>query len=222
MLNPQHLPSDPKLQHPSIFDRVLQTKWFDFLKLELSSITSVTLSKLYELYNKFYQIHGGEVKLYLREQYRMGINGPKKGQEFLGLGGFTPMKIFPIDPDGKKSPGKNLRCPDGSYFYSVELVGQSNVWLSPDDVLSEGRELYARYSGKHDLEAGLLASGPMLTRLKGLVACGHTGWTRQSKGKTRVPDNIKDWFKRARNSETPLPDFSRVYDVELGVVKKNS
>jgi CRISPR-associated endonuclease Cas3-HD len=208
----------------TVYNGVLQTKWYDFLKLELNGISSVSLSRLYEAYNKFYQLNGGDVKEYLREQYKVGMNGPKRGMEFVGLVGFAPTKVLNPDPD-RKSSNKNLRCPDGSYFYTVEFVGRPNEWLPPDEdgnpPLSEGHELYDLYSGKGELTAGLLTSGTMLTRLKGLVNSGFSAWTKHSKGKARIPDNLKDWFKRARNPETPLPDFSRRYDVHLGVVKKS-
>jgi hypothetical protein len=141
--------------------------------------------------------------------------------EFKGLVGFAPVKLLnaEVSKDKKKSSKKNLRSPDGSWFYTVEFKGQPNVWLPPESVLSEGRELFERYEGNGALNVGLLTSGAMLTRLKGLVSCGYILWTRQSNGKGVMPGSLEDWFKRAKNPETPLPDFSRKYDLVLGVVK---
>jgi CRISPR-associated endonuclease/helicase Cas3 len=206
----------------TVYDTTLSSLWYKFLKQSLMGITSVDLVKLYEIYNSFYQTYRKELRAYLMEQYRIGMNGLKKGMEFLALVKFEPIKLLNHDPDKvrDKASCKNLRNPDGSYFYTVEIVGSKNVWLPPDDVLSEGHELYARYAGNDALCAGLRTSGKMLTRLKGLVACGYTAWTRQSKGKVKLPGNPLDWFKKARDPETPLPDFSRKYDPVLGVIKK--
>jgi hypothetical protein len=192
-----------------------------FLKQELSGISTINLAGLYKIYNKFYQTYGEEIQVFIRDQYNNGMNGPRKGMEFIGLVGFAPIKVLNTDPDKKKkSSNKNLRSPDGSYFYTVEVVGQPNTWLGPESVLSEGYDLYNRYSSSGPHTAGLINAGAMMTRLKGLVACGYDAWTKQSRGKTKVPDNLKDWFKKARNTETPLPDFSREYDLKLGVINK--
>jgi CRISPR-associated endonuclease Cas3-HD len=209
----------------TVYNCGLQDRWFKFLKQELAGVSTIDLEGLYKLYNKFYfdpcnNINYNAVRDFLIDQYSVGMNGPKKGREFLGLVGFEPLKVLDCDPTNKsKISNKNLRSPNGSYFYTVGLVGQPNVWLSPNDVLNEGNELYERYSGNGALNLGLLTSGAMLTRLKGLVACGYNGWMKQVKGKSGIPSSIKDWFKKARNPETPLPDFSRQYDSILGVKK---
>jgi hypothetical protein len=204
----------------TVYDSELQAKWYLFLVKELAGVTSVNLVRMYEIYNKFLQDYRKEVMEYLIGQYLTGMNGPDKKREFLGLIEFSPKKLLNTDPEKKdKSSYKSLRNPDGSYFYSVEIIGQPNVWLPPDDVLSEGYELHSRYEGDPKLTAGLINSGAMLTRLKGLFACGYTAWRKQSQGKAKCPDNLKDWFRKARNPETPLPDFSRKYDSVLGVIK---
>lgn len=203
----------------TVYDKELRDKWSVFLKQELKEKTHVTLMELYEIYNKFYQINGTEVKKYLIGLYKTGMNGPKKGMEFIGLVGFAPTKILNTDKSKILSSKKNLRNPDGSYFYTVEFEGQPNVWLAPENVLSEGRELYERYSNDGKLNRGLLTSGTMLTRLKGMVECGYQGWVKVSKGKGKMPDNLKEWFKKARCPDTPLPDFSHKYNKVLGVVK---
>jgi hypothetical protein len=191
-----------------------------FLKKELTGTTAVNLVQMYEIYNNFLQNYRKEVISYLLEQYLTGMNGPDKKREFLGLIEFFPKKLLNTDPEKKdKSSYKSLRNPDGSYFYSVEIDGQPNIWLPPEDVLSEGYELHARYEGDPKLNAGLLNSGAMLTRLKGLFACGFKAWKKQSQGKLKCPDNLKDWFRKARDPETPLPDFSRKYNSLLGVIK---
>lgn len=59
----------------------------------------------------------------------------------------------------------------------------------------------------------------MLTRLKGLVKCGYTSWDKESRGKKIIPEVTAKWFKKARNPDTPLPDFSRKYHPVLGVIK---
>lgn len=206
----------------TVYDAKLQAKWYAFLKQSLTGVSMVDLKQLYCIYNDFYQVYRLDIMLYIKEQYRVGMNGFQKGMEFLGLVGFNPVKVLNADPDKKKKqPTKNLRSPDGSYFYTVELVGQPNVWLPPQDVLSEGYEIYKRYkddkTGK--LILGLFDLGSMLTRIKGLVACGYVAWTRISKGKQKLPSGLDDWFRKARDPETPLPDFSRKYDPDLGVIK---
>jgi hypothetical protein len=174
---------------------------------------------MYEIYNKFYQVHGDRIKLFLRDLYLNGMNGPGKGKEFMGLVGFEPRKVLNSIPKKNKTSTKNLRSPDGSWYYTVEIVGQPNAWLPSEDVLSEGYDLVNHYASSGPLTSGLMASGPMQTRLKGLVNCGYDAWTRHSKGKVGMPSVPKEWFKKARNPETPLPDFSRVYDLVLGVKK---
>jgi len=206
----------------TVYKSDLQNLWYQFLINELTGVSAVNLVRLYEVYNKFLQTYMEEIRKYLSEQYLTGMNGPDKKREFLGLVKFSPKKLLNTDPEKKdKSSYKSLRNPDGSFFYSVEIIGQPNVWLSPDDVLSEGYGLYSRYAGKGVLQDGLGPSGVsrMLTRLKGLFACGYNAWRKQSQGKAKCPDNIPDWFQKARNPETPLPDFSRKYDPKLGVIK---
>jgi CRISPR/Cas system-associated endonuclease/helicase Cas3 len=202
----------------TVYNKDLQKKWYAFLKNALCNFSEVDLRTLYKIYNKFYHSYRSDMIEYLKEQYRVGMHGYKAGMEFLGLIGFYPIKVLNSDPERKeKKQHKNLRNPDGSYFYTVELIGKPNQWLPPEDVLSEGYELHDRYEKNGKLTLELLNSGAMLTRLKGLVACGYTGWRRQSKGV--VPTNMKTWFYKARDPETPLPDFSRRYDSVLGVIK---
>jgi hypothetical protein len=206
----------------TVYDMGLQKKWYAFLCTNLKEASSVDLKTMYNIYNEFYKINRKDIIVYLMEQYRIGMNGYRKDMEFLGLIKFNPVMIpnnENVNGNKIKRQGKTLRNPDGSYFYTVELVGRPNVWLSPEDVLSEGFELHSRYENNGDLNRGLLNSGAMLTRLKGLVKCGYSGWTRQSKGKKGLPSSLKAWFYNARNSETPLPDFSRKYDPILGVIK---
>ena len=203
----------------TVYDRALQAEWYEFLKENLSSVSEVNLEAMYGIYNDFYNKYATEIKRYLLKQYKIGMNGPSKKEEFLGLVKFEPVKLLNSEPNkNSKSSHKNLRNPDSSYYYTVQLDEQPNVWLNPDDVLSEGYELYKRYE-KPDLFVGLNDSGTMQARLKGLVVCGYAAWTRHSKGKMKIPIGF-DWFKKARNPETPLPDFSRKYNSELGVINK--
>jgi len=205
----------------TVYNSELQTLWYAFLNKELTDSTSVNLDRMYKVYNKFLQTYRKGIMTYLKDQYLTGMNGPDKKREFLGLIEFSPKKLLNTESVVKKnikSSQKNLRNPDGSYFYTVELVGNTNVWLPPEDVLSEGRELYSRYVSNAVLNLGLLTSGSMLTRLKGLVSCGYQAWTRHSKGKAKIPSNLSDWFRKARDPVTPLPDFSRKYDSVLGVI----
>ena len=206
----------------TVYDGGLQEKWMVFLRQELAGVSSVNLARMYEIYNRFYEVYRQEVMSFLIAQYKTGMNGPKNDMEFMGLVGFIPLRIRNIDPEKRKSAYKNLRNPVGSYFYTVELVGQPNVWLGPDDVMSEGHELYDRYVGKGELTSELLNTGHMLTRLRGLVACGYDSWNRQSRSRAPVPGSLKDWFKKARYEVTPLPDFSRKYDSILGTIKRNN
>jgi len=151
------------------------------------------------------------------------MNGTNNN-ESSALISFQPVKVLLTEQEKKdnkekKSSYRNLRNPNGSYFYTVEIVGQPNVWLPPEDVLSEDTALYLRYSEDKKLNDGLRQSADMLNRLKGLVNCGYISWKRQSKGKDSLPSVLNRWFKKARNPETPLPDFSRKYDMVLGVIK---
>lgn len=206
----------------TVYDLALQEKWCTFLKQNLTGIVQVNLVKMYEIYDTFLQVYHKEVIEYLMAQYKMGMNGAS-GREFLALVEFYPKKFLDSVVSTTKKPNKssckNLRNPDGSYFYTVELLGSPNVWVPANQVLSEGYELYSRYqdliqNGKISMDVS-----SMRTRLKGLVACGYTGWTRHSNGKVNLPD-FKEWFRMARDPETPFPDFLRVYDSVLGIIKK--
>jgi hypothetical protein len=60
----------------------------------------------------------------------------------------------------------------------------------------------------------------MLPRIKALYACGYIRFKRIIK-KSVPPKSLPHWFRLARDPETPLPDFSRVYDKKLGL-KQNT
>ena len=202
----------------TVYDRDLRNLWADFLQKALDGKTSVTLDELYAIYNSFYAANWSAVKSYLMELYKKGLHGTKKNKN-LGLISFYPVHVVEVKQDGKtKRNGRNLRNPTGSYYYSVQVDGSSD-WLGPDDVLSEGPELYQKYAGDSDNNKGLLDTGKMLVRIKALVNAGFTAY--QKWVKKGVPGDLAKWFRMARNPETPLPDFTCLYSHELGLFKKS-
>lgn len=206
----------------TVYNLKLQRKWYAFLKERLKDVSSVDLNTMYRLYNEFNHINRIDLMSYIRERYNKGMNGNSKDMTYWSLVSFIPYMDLSVDPDRPKKQSRNLRSPNGSYFYTVELYGKPNKWLAPDDVLNEGFELFARYNkdSTGNLSKGLNNTGAMITRLKGLVDCGYTAWTRTSKSKSNLPKDVKEWFSRARFPGTPFPDFSCVYHPELGVIRK--
>ncbi len=145
----------------------------------------------------------------MREQY-------KRGLEYLI--DYYPVKLME-DPGEKSRNGRSLRSPSGSYYFTVKINGTRNEWLGPEDVMDEGNELYYRFTNKGDLNAELINASAMLPRIKALYECGYTRFRRIIK-RSAPPRSIPHWFRLARDPETPIPDFSRVYDKKLGLKQK--
>jgi hypothetical protein len=152
---------------------------------------------------------------YLKDKYKCGIQGPNPRSSFLGLIEYYPINI-PTKTEKRKGFSKNLRSPTGSYFFSV-WDRDNETWLGPEEVMSEGSELYQRYLGEDVLNARLLDNSFMLTLLNNLVNAGYTGHQVRVKKKT-TPSSLPKWFLMARRVDTPLPDFSRVYSHTSGLI----
>ena len=205
----------------ALYDRDLRGKWIEFIKGSLAGKSSVILSDMYLIYNAFYKVHAKILLEYLRAQYKRGLEGSPKNKE-LGLVSFFPVRIPKVDDPSEKvlTGHRNLRNPTGSYFFSVKKVGTGNEWLGPEDVMSEGSELYQKYAGEAAYNLGLLNMAGMLVRLKGLEAAGFKAFHKWVK-KGYTPNSLVKWFRLARKGDTPLPDFSREYDCVLDLVKKD-
>jgi len=200
----------------AVYDTSLRALWIEYLKSSIGSRTQVTLDELYVIYNTFYDVYGGKVFDYLKERYSSGLHGPDSRRSFLGL-----IEMFPINtPSFKKgeqtkTSSKNLRSPEGSWFFSV-WDRTKNIWLSPADMMSDGSDLYQRYQ-EEEINRKLLDNAKMKQLLKALLDAGYEGHRLRVK-RGSLPSGIKGWFSMARNPETPLPDFSRMYDHSLGLV----
>ena len=86
--------------------------------------------------------------------------------------------------------------------------------------MEEGNELYRRFMNEGDLNAGLIDASKMRPILRALYECGYVRFRRMIK-KAAPPRSLPHWFRLARDPETPIPDFSRVYDKKLGL-KQNT
>jgi len=194
----------------TIYNRKLRDLWVQYLQKKITGSQPLTLKAWYEIYNSFYADHGRNVWGFLREQY-------KKGLDYLIE--YYPVKL--MEDSGEKSrSGKSLRSPSGSYYFTVKINGTRNAWLKPEDVMEEGNELYHRFTNKGDLNAELINASTMLPRIKALYECGYIRFRRIIK-KLAPPRSLPHWFRLARDPETPIPDFSRVYDKKLGLKQNN-
>lgn len=199
-----------------VYDTSLRALWIEHLKTSLAGQKSVTLDDLYNIYNSFYNVYGNEVFDYLKEKYRSGLQGPDSRRSFLGL-----IEMFPISTpnfkkgDKTKTSSKNLRSPEGSWFFSV-WDRDNKTWLGPENLMSDGSDLYQHYQ-EEEINRRLLDNSKMTQLLKALLESGFEGHRLRVK-KGTLPHGIKEWFKMARNPETPLPDFTREYDQCLGLV----
>jgi hypothetical protein len=194
----------------TIYNRGLRDLWVQYLQKKITDSQPLTLKAWYEIYNSFYAEHGRDVWGFLREQY-------KKGLDYLIE--YYPVKLME-DSDEKSRNGKSLRSPSGSYYFTVKISGTKNEWLKPEDVMDEGNELYRRFMYKGDLNAELINASKMLPRIKAMYECGYIKFRRIIK-KSAPPRSLPHWFRLSRDPETPLPDFSRVYDKKLGL-KQNT
>jgi len=204
----------------TVYDSDLRDVWVKHLIESLKGQTSITLSKLYDIYNNFYAKYGEQVKNYLMKMYKMGLKGTARCPQ-LGLISYYPIRLPEIsEPDSKLKGHRNLRQPLGSYFFTVQKRGTSE-WISADEngnpPFSEGTELYKKYLKEE--WATVLLSSKIDRCLKGLVKAGYEAYKKLlKKGYKR---DLDKWFKRARNPETPLPDVSQEYDPVLGLIKRN-
>ena len=194
----------------TIYNRKLRDLWVQYLQKKITGAQLLTLKAWYEIYNSFFAEHGRDVWGFLREQYKSGLDN---------LIDYYPVKLMD-DSTEKTRSGKSLRSPSGSYYFTVKINGTKNEWLKPDDVMDEGNELYQRFKNKGDLNAELLNTSKMFQRIKALYECGYIRFRRIIK-KSVPPKSLPHWFRLARDPETPLPDFSRVYDKKLGL-KQNT
>lgn len=192
----------------TVYDAKLSVLWREFLKAEIGAGRTLSLVEIYALYNRFCQIHRMEIVGYLKECYREGMKW---------LAEYAPVKFKgPAEEDATRR-GRSLRNPFGSYFFSVRRT--SGPWLGPDDLMDEGRELKNRFE-QRDRQRLLLDGGNMRSCVKGLYDASFTRYRRYLK-RTTLPGTLKHWFRLARSSETPLPDFTREYDSEIGLKERS-
>jgi len=193
----------------TVYDRNLRDLWVRFLQNKIADSKPLTLKSWYEIYNSFYANHGRDVWAFLRTQYAKGLDY---------LIEYYPVKLLD-DADEKQRSGKSLRNPSGSYYFTVKINGTRNEWLKPDDVMEEGRELYRRFMNRGENNAELINTSKMLPRMKTLYECGYLRFRKMIK-KSAPPRSLPHWFRLARDPETPIPDFTRIYDKQLGLKEK--
>ena len=193
----------------TVYNRNLRDLWVQHLQKKITESQPLTLKAWYEIYDSFYANHDRDVWAFLREQY-------KKGLDYLI--DYYPVKLME-DSDEKSRNGRSLRSPSGSYYFTVRINGTRNEWLKPEDVMEEGNELCHRFTNKGDLNAELINTSKMLPRIRALYECGYLRFRRIIR-KSAPPHSLPHWFRLARDPDTPLPDFSRVYDEKLGLKEK--
>lgn len=195
----------------TIYNRKLRDLWVQYLQKQIFDSQPLTLKEWYGIYNSFYSDHGRDVLDFLREQYKTGLGY---------LVEYYPVK-FLEDSHEKTRKGRSLRSPSGSYYFTVRINGTRKEWLRPDDVMEEGIEMYFRLiDNKDNLGTGLMDASKMRPILVALYECGYGRFRRMIK-KNTPPRSLRHWFRLARDPETPIPDFTRVYDKKLGL-KQNT
>jgi putative nucleotidyltransferase with HDIG domain len=199
----------------STYNLELQKKWFIFLKDKIVNESYVNLEQMYNMYNEFYEINKKELRIYVEDRYTMSIES---------LVDFKPIKFINIKEKKIKKYGKSLRSPEGSWFFTVEVSGEVGKWVEFEDVLSCNSDVKNKYSGNSNITEKYMNTGYMESVLKELVNCGYVGWGKyvKSNKKCKLPSLPSEWFKKARNCETALPDICRKYDRDLGVIKKDN
>lgn len=196
----------------TIYNLKLRDLWVRYLQQKITGSQPITLKALYDIYNDYYADHGMDVWGFLREQYKNGLDDLIK---------YYPVKLMD-DSVEKNRNGKSLRSPSGSCYFTVKITGTKNEWLKPADVMDESeKELHRRFYDKGNLNVKLLNPSEMLPRIKALYECGYIRFRRIAKNKSAPPRSLPHWFRLARDPETPIPDFSRVYDEKLGL-KQNT
>lgn len=198
----------------------LQKKWFVFLKDKIVNGSYVDLEQMYNMYNEFYEsyeINKKELRTYVEDRYTKSIES---------LVDFKPIKLINVKEKKVKKKkvkkyGKSLRSPEGSWFFTVEVSGEEGKWVEFEDVLSCNSDVRNRYIEDTNVTKKYMNTIYMESVLKELVDCGYVGWksyvNRKSRGK--LPSLPPEWFEKARNCETALPDICRKYDRVLGVIK---
>lgn len=198
----------------TVYNKELRKDWLDFLEEFLREREEITLNDLYGAYNAFYMEKGSLINKHLAEKYQEGLDLLRK---------FYPVKIKgngEEKSDGDEPAtrgGRSLRNPFGSYYFSVR--DENGNWLGPDNIMEEGRELEVRFD-KTELLNEATGSG-MLVHLKGLCQAGFPRYRRYTR-KERPPASMKQWFRLARNPETPFPDFSRYYNSRIGLHERRN
>ena len=192
----------------TVYDGKLRDLWVGHLKAVLGDRKTIGLDDLYEIYNSFHENHRNEVKEFLKKKHTSGLGY---------LRTYYPIKLISkADKEEGLRGGRNLRNPFGSYFFSVQK--DDGTWLGPDEVMDDA-DLKRRYD-KGQLGEELYKSQRMRHRIKGLYEAGFIRYRRYIKG--GPPSNPKGWFKLARRADTPLPDFSRKYNSEIGLYERGS
>lgn len=200
----------------AIYSIPLQKRWYSFLREKIKNGSLLNLDTLYCMYNEFYEINKKELIHYIEERYTSSIDS---------LVEFKPIKLVNAKSKTEKKYSKSLRNPDGSWFYTVEKDDKQGKWIEIDDVLSCSSDIKNKYvqERNQNIADKYRNTKYMESVLKELVSCGYAGWEKYIKhnSKSKLPRLPSEWFKKARNCETALPDIGRKYNKILGVIKKD-
>jgi len=186
----------------------LRELWIGHLRNSIKNDSLITQNDLYNIYNSFYEKYGNDVYNYIRDSYINGLNSK------VGLNTFAPTKKKDKDGFSKTVNNKSLRSPGLSYNFSLQKV-DSDDWLGPDEIvgLSDGFELKRRYENKgYQIDSKFC--------MKALARAGFEEIESMLK-KKKFPKSIAQWFRISLDPDTPLPDVSRVYSHELGIIEKD-
>jgi len=197
-----------------LYDQKLRTKWIEALRAAFPETRMTDLAELYDIYNRFHKDHHDGVLKFIIENYKEGM------KSLIEYGPLKPRNPVPDsdEDDSKSRTKKSLRHSTPSWFFSVRRKSD-HTWLGPDEIMSEGMELLNRFQ-KGMNEVQLVDASRMLMFIKELHSIGFKKFRRYLKGSRNFPNSTKRWFTLARCSDTPLPDFTRIYDQEYGLQEK--
>lgn len=195
--------SDSKSNQSSIrqlYNDKLNNKWIETLKTYVNNCNESNLKDFYKLYEEFINKNRVDIVTYLRELF---YNGETVFSEFC-----YPRKYI-VEKEMKRTSGKNLRNPTGSYNYVVKRNGE---WLT---------EVFSC----EDVEINNILPNENHKTVKAFKELNELGFDynkRFIKSVANTNKNFSDKFKKmCKDPNRPIPCFQYRYDDVMGLIKKD-
>ena len=185
-----------------LYSRNLSDAWFDFIKHYNSK--ELTLDELYVIYNDFSTKMSKEIGGYVRGCFD---NSSKN------LSNIYPIKFSLKSKKDRLTAGSNkLRSVNGEIFFIIEHKERKGEWIGPftKEILTDIDILFREDSN---------VLNRMLKTMKNLRDSNDDRFQFNDiiDNKYITIDGIR---RLAKKSNTPYIVYDRVYDEELGIIKK--